>query len=187
MFMHKSWAKTNILEVWKNQASQRNLKDLTVGPVLSWNNTQIKAHIDAILELDGAKILWGGKPLQNHKIPEIYGAWEPTAVFVPLKHFRGEKKRKLLTTELFGPFTIVTEYGNNDVEKILDVMESCPHHLTAAVVSNDQIFTEKILGNTVNGTQYTGLRGRTTGAPQNHWFGPCGDPRGAGIGTPYAI
>jgi len=54
MFMHKSWAKTNVLEVWKNQAAQRSLKDLTVGPVLSWNNTQIKAHIDAILELDGA-------------------------------------------------------------------------------------------------------------------------------------
>lgn len=28
---------------------------------------------------------------------------------------------------------------------------------------------------------------RTTGAPQNHWFGPAGDPRGAGIGTPEAI
>lgn len=25
------------------------------------------------------------------------------------------------------------------------------------------------------------------GAPQNHWFGPAGDPRGAGIGTPEAI
>lgn len=30
-------------------------------------------------------------------------------------------------------------------------------------------------------------RARTTGAPQNHWFGPAGDPRGAGIGTPEAI
>lgn len=39
MFMHKAWNKTNILEVWKAQAEQRNLKDLTVGPVLSWNNT----------------------------------------------------------------------------------------------------------------------------------------------------
>ena len=28
---------------------------------------------------------------------------------------------------------------------------------------------------------------RTTGAPQNHWFGPAGDPRGAGIGTREAI
>lgn len=25
------------------------------------------------------------------------------------------------------------------------------------------------------------------GAPQNHWFGPAGDPRAAGIGTPEAI
>ncbi len=24
-------------------------------------------------------------------------------------------------------------------------------------------------------------------APQNHWFGPAGDPRAAGIGTPDAI
>ena len=32
-----------------------------------------------------------------------------------------------------------------------------------------------------------GPRARTTGAPQNHWFGPAGDPRGAGIGTPEAI
>jgi 1-pyrroline-5-carboxylate dehydrogenase len=31
------------------------------------------------------------------------------------------------------------------------------------------------------------MRARTTGAPQNHWFGPCGDPRAAGIGTPEAI
>ena len=31
------------------------------------------------------------------------------------------------------------------------------------------------------------MRARTTGAPQNHWFGPCGDPRGAGIGTAGSI
>ena len=60
-------------------------------------------------------------------------------------------------------------------------------HLTAAVVSNDPIFLQEVIGNSVNGTTYAGLRGRTTGAPQNHWFGPAGDPRGAGIGTPEAI
>lgn len=59
--------------------------------------------------------------------------------------------------------------------------------MTAALVSNDPIFTEKVLGKTVNGTTYHGLRARTTGAPQNHWFGPSGDPRGAGIGTAEAI
>lgn len=40
-----------------------------------------------------------------------------------------------------------------------------PHNLTAACVSNDPIFTEKILGVTVNGVTYHGLRARTTGAP----------------------
>jgi 1-pyrroline-5-carboxylate dehydrogenase len=39
------------------------------------------------------------------------------------------------------------------------------HHLTAAVVSNDAIFQEKILSSTVNGTTYSGIRARTTGAP----------------------
>lgn len=37
----------------------------------------------------------------------------------------------------------------------------------------------QVLGNTVNGTTYAGIRARTTGAPQNHWFGPAGDPRQA--------
>lgn len=65
--------------------------------------------------------------------------------------------------------------------------ESMSHHLTAAVVSNDISFLQLVLGHTVNGTTYAGLRARTTGAPQNHWFGPAGDPRAAGIGTPEAI
>lgn len=65
--------------------------------------------------------------------------------------------------------------------------ERMSHHLTAAVVSNDAIFTNGVLANTVNGTTYAGLMARTTGAPQNHWFGPCGDPRGAGIGSIEAI
>ena len=34
---------------------------------------------------------------------------------------------------------------------------------------------------------HAGRRARTTGAPQNHRFGPCGDPRSAGIHTPDAI
>ena len=53
--------------------------------------------------------------------------------------------------------------------------------------STDPVFLQRVLGATVNGTTYAGMRARTTGAPQNHWFGPAGDPRGAGIGTPEAI
>jgi len=171
----------------KEQASKRSLSNLTIGPVLTWNNKRIQEHLDAVLELDGAEVLFGGKPLKGHTIPERYGSFEPTAVFVPLKHFRSKKKRDLLTTELFGPFQIVTEYGNPQVDTVLDILESCPHHLTAALVSNDAHFTDRVLGSSVNGTTYHGWRARTTGAPQNHWFGPSGDPRGAGIGTPYAI
>ena len=140
-----------------------------------------------MLALDGAELLFGGVPLKNHTIPAIYGSYEPTAIKVPLKHFRGKKKRELLTRELFGPFSLVVEYGNNDVDFLLETLEALPHHLTAACVSNDPFFTDKILGSTMNGTTYHGLRARTTGAPQNHWFGPSADPRGAGIGTPYAI
>jgi 1-pyrroline-5-carboxylate dehydrogenase len=49
------------------------------------------------------------------------------------------------------------------------------------------VFINKVLGHTNNGVTYTGIRARTTGAPQNHWFGPCGDPRAGGIGTREAI
>jgi len=29
---------------------------------------------------------------------------------------------------------------------------------------------QEVIGKTVNGTTYAGLRARTTGAPQNHWY-----------------
>jgi 1-pyrroline-5-carboxylate dehydrogenase len=34
--------------------------------------------------LPGATTLFGGKPLKNHTIPDIYGAYEPTAISVPI-------------------------------------------------------------------------------------------------------
>lgn len=52
--MHRNWRKTNLLERMEEQASKRSLDDLTVGPVLTWSNEQIQAHLDAVLELDGA-------------------------------------------------------------------------------------------------------------------------------------
>jgi len=149
----------------KSQAAKRNLQDLTIAPILTWTNEKIKAHLDAVLELDGTKILWGGAPLKNHSIPAIYGSYEPTAIQVPIKHFRGLRSRELLLTELFGPFQIVVEYADFETEKVLRIMEDIPHHLTAACVSNDPIFTDRILSSTVNGTTYHGMRARTTGAP----------------------
>lgn len=124
------------------QSAKRSLSDLTLGPVLTWNNEQIKAHIEAVLDLDGAELLFGGSPLRGHSIPAKYGAYEPTAIKVPMKHFRAKKKRELITTELFGPFQIVVEYGSKDVDYLLEILEDLPHHLTAACVSNDPLFTE---------------------------------------------
>lgn len=95
------------------------MENLTIGPVLTWTNDRIQAHQNAILELEGAKLLTGGKPLKNHSIPAIYGAWEPTLVYVPLKHFRGAKKFDLLTTELFGPFSLVVEYNDKELDTVL--------------------------------------------------------------------
>jgi 1-pyrroline-5-carboxylate dehydrogenase len=185
--MHKNWNKTDFIQKWAEQTAKRSVQNLTIGPVMTWDNEDIKAHIDDVMAMDGAELLMGGKPLKNHTIPACYGSYEPTAIKVPLKHFRGKKKREILTTELFGPFTLIVEYGNKDLDYIIEVINDLPHHLTAAVVSNDVQFNDRILSQTLNGTQYAGLRARTTGAPQNHWFGPSGDPRGAGIGTPYAI
>lgn len=66
MFMHRNWRKTDILEKMQTQSRKRNLANLTIGPVLSWTNERIKEHIDAVLELDGAELLFGGVPLRNH-------------------------------------------------------------------------------------------------------------------------
>lgn len=93
------------------------------------------------------------------------------------------KNFDLCSQELFGPFQIIVQYGDKDVDTVIQCCNRFSHHLTAGVVSNDVLFLDRVLGQTVNGVTYSGIRGRTTGAPQNHWFGPCGDPRGAGIGT----
>jgi 1-pyrroline-5-carboxylate dehydrogenase len=108
---------------------------------------------------------------------------------VPLKEIgKSEERFKQVTREIFGPFQVVTSWSSSqDLEVVLRLCERMDNHLTAAVVSKDAKFINLVLGSTVNGTTYAGIRARTTGAPQNHWFGPAGDPRGAGIGTPEAI
>jgi 1-pyrroline-5-carboxylate dehydrogenase len=182
---HDNWI-GELLPRLGSLAARRNLDDLTIGPVLTWSNEQMRAHMDAILAVPGAELLFGGKALEGHTIPSCYGAMEPTAVRVPIEAAAGEHF-KLITTELFGPFQVIISWGDGDLPLVLDVLERMSHHLTAAVVSKDIDFQNAVLGATVNGTTYTGIRARTTGAPQNHWFGPGGDPRGAGIGTTEAI
>jgi len=183
--VHDNWLDA-LLPKLGELAARRSLADLSLGPVLTWTNEQMQAHIDAMLAIPGAELLFGGKPLTGHSIPDCYGAFEATAIRVPIDAVLGAHFA-LVTTELFGPFQVVVSFGDGELPKVLEILERMSHHLTAAVVSKDVEFQAAVLGATVNGTTYCGIRGRTTGAPQNHWFGPSGDPRGAGIGTPEAI
>jgi len=187
LFMHTNWAKAGLYDKLAALASRRTLQDLTIGPVLTWTTDAIMKHMARLLSIPGAKVLFGGKPLTGHSIPEVYGAVEPTAVFVPLEEALKPEHFEAVTTELFGPFQVITEYTDEQLPRMLGALEKMNNHLTAAVVSNDINFVQDVLAHSVNGTTYAGIRARTTGAPQNHWFGPAGDPRGAGIGTPEAI
>lgn len=168
-------------------AEKRNLADLSVGPVLTWNNKQLQDHVNKLLAIPGARLLFGGKPLsEKHSIPECYGSYEPTAVFVPLEKITSYFK--LVTTEVFGPVQVITYWRENEeLDLIIKMLNRMKNHLTAGVVSNDPEFLNYVLGRTVNGTTYAGIRARTTGAPEWHFFGPAGHPAGAGIGTPEAI
>ncbi len=185
LLMHENWSEALVPRL-SELAARRKLDDLTLGPVLTWTNDQIQTHVDATCDIPGASLLFGGRELEDHSIPSCYGAYEATAVQVPLEALAGDHF-DLVTTELFGPFQVVVEYGDGDIDTVLAALERMSHHLTAAVVSADIEFQQRVLAATVNGTTYCGMRARTTGAPQNHWFGPSGDPRAAGIGTPEAI
>jgi len=186
-FIHENWKEAGLVEKLKANAEKRSLDDLTVGPTLTVTTKQFLDHTNRLASLNGAKTLWGGKELANHKIPERYGACEPTAVYVPLEEMMKPENFDDCATEIFAPFQVITYYNDDTLDLVLEALERMSHHLTAAVVSNDPEFQQKVLANTVNGTTYSGRRARTTGAPQNHWFGPAGDARGCGIGTPEAI
>ena len=59
------------------------------------------------LHIPGATLAFGGKELQNHTVPKVYGAIEPTAVFVPLKEIlRDDNTFETVTTEVFGPLQV---------------------------------------------------------------------------------
>lgn len=187
LFMHKNWVDAGLEQKLRSLAARRMISDLTIGPVMTITTERILTHIEELLRLPGSRVAFGGKELASHNIPKVYGAIEPTAVFVPLAEILKPENTNLVTTEIFGPFQIITEYTDDEVGDVLDLLEQMNAHLTASVVSNDLHFQQKILGHSVNGTTYCGIRARTTGAPQNHWFGPAGDPRAGAIGTPEAI
>lgn len=60
VFVHENWAKQGFVGKIKELAARRKLDDLTVGPVISWDNKKIKNHIDKVAAIKGAKIAFGG-------------------------------------------------------------------------------------------------------------------------------
>ena len=91
----------------KSLAAKRNMKDDTIGPVITWTTEAMLGHVDKLLQIPGARLAFGGKELQDHTIPKVYGAIEPTAVFVPLKEIlKDEETFKIVTTEVFGPLQV---------------------------------------------------------------------------------
>lgn len=48
--------------------------------------------------------------MTDHTIPKCYGAIQPTAVFVPLLAMRDSAVFELVTTEVFGPFQVISEF-----------------------------------------------------------------------------
>lgn len=187
VFVHENWDKAGFVEKIADLAAKRNLQDLTVGPILTWTTERILDHVRACLEIPGATLAFGGKPLPGHQIPECYGAVEPTAVRIPIESLADPVAFKIATTELFGPFQVIVDWKDGQLPLVLNALNTMKNHLTAGIVSNDIQFLHEVLGNTISGTTYAGIRARTTGAPQQHWFGPSGDPRAGGIHTKEAI
>ena len=63
-------------------------------------------HVKKLLKIPGSKLLFGGEALKNHSIPSIYGAFKPTAVYVPIEEILKDKSFELVTREIFGPFQV---------------------------------------------------------------------------------
>jgi 1-pyrroline-5-carboxylate dehydrogenase len=144
LFIHENWMKINFLKKLKELASRRKLEDLTIGPVLTVTNERFLQHIHALLQIPGAELIFGGNLLTNHHIPSCYGSFEPTAIKVPIEEMLKPEYYELCTTEIFGPFQIVVSYTDAQLPLILQAFEQTHAHLTAAVVSNDVIFRNKV-------------------------------------------
>ena len=189
MFVHDNWATPEVDIVGRigKLAEQRNLEDLTCTPVLTWSTDKFLAHVDACMQIPGAELAFGGKALEGHSVPDVYGAVEPTAVMIPVESLLDERYFATATTELFGPFQVLVKWSDGQLPMVLEALNRMQNHLTAGIVSNDVQFLNEVLANTISGTIYAGLLARTTAAPQQHWFGPSGDVRAGGIHTKEAI
>jgi hypothetical protein len=64
-------------------------------------------------------------------------------------------------------------YGPSSCDKTLFLWQDCCKLELAFMMALSiyaSILFQEVLGRTINGTTYVGIRARTTGAPQNHWY-----------------
>lgn len=107
LFVHKNWVRAGFLDKIKVLAERRSLADLTSGPILTVTNQRFLDHVQALLQVPGSRLLFGGDLLpQPHGIPAVYGSWKPTAVQIPLSQLLSPQYFKLCATEIFGPFQV---------------------------------------------------------------------------------
>merc|ERR1719230_139947 len=85
LFVHEHWDKVGVVDKLATLSAKRNLSDLIATPILTWTTEKIQSHIQACLQIPGASLAFGGKPLEGHSIPSCYGAFEPTAVRIPVE------------------------------------------------------------------------------------------------------
>ncbi len=97
LFMHTNWSKAGFERKIADLAKRRSLEDLSIGPTLTVTTEAFKKHVSDLLTIKGARLAFGGNELKGHAIPKVYGAMEPTAVFVPLSSFsKGGKEFDLV-------------------------------------------------------------------------------------------
>lgn len=149
LFVHENWTKINFIDKLKQLASRRSLSDLSIGPVLTVTNRKFQNHLDALLSIPGASLAFGGNLLTGHNIPACYGSFEPTAVHVPIEQFLNPGYNSLCMEEIFGPFQIVVGYKDAELPLVLRALEGTHAHLTAAIVSNDLTFQNKVCSHKV--------------------------------------
>lgn len=188
LFVHKNWVDAGLLEKIKKLASERTFENSSLGPILTWNDEQIQKHVNKLLKIPGAKLLFGGRsrPIFSNGVPKCYGAYEPTAIYVPLREIMDNFS--VVTTEVFGPLQVITTWeSREELDLIIKIFNRMKNHLTAGIVDNDPDFINYVAARTKNGTTYAGIRAVTTGAPEWLHFGPTGHPASAIIGTKNGI
>ena len=176
LFIHKNNYQP-LVDIITEKALKRNVADKSIVPLLSVSKQQF---IERFIKLSQLSTLLFGREIDNSTC-----MWSPTCFSMSCYSFI--ENYDIVCQELFGPLQVIVQYDDDDIDNIIDTINKIDNKLTCAIVSDNIQFQHKFLENTVNGTTYVGLRARTTGAPQNRWFGPGCDPRGGSLGTPEAI